>query len=149
MDLRYGFNNAKDLLSKLKRDISLLDEQVTGDRFFNFIITAYHLLEWIKNDESLSLEVRNEVECIYDNKYFIICHDIANASKHFELLKPPKTQSAVSNQGWGCGRYGKGAWGVGEESIDIVCSDGTKINALTLSQEILKMWESFFTKNGI
>jgi hypothetical protein len=149
MELTYSFKNAKDLLAKLKRDFEALNDQVTGDRFFNLIITAYHIKDWIINDHSLTTKIRANVKSLADNKYFAMCHDIANASKHLILKYPPKTNSAVSNQGWGYGRWGKGLFGVGEESIEIEWSDGTKIDALELSKEILLFWETFFLKNNI
>jgi hypothetical protein len=35
------------------------------------------------------------------------------------------------------GRYGKGAYGVGEESIEIELNDGTKLNCLDLVQDVM------------
>ncbi|QJR30045.1 hypothetical protein [Limnobacter profundi] len=49
MALTFGFNTARDLLSKLERDATLLlDESLTGDRFMNFVLTGYALIDWIK-----------------------------------------------------------------------------------------------------
>ena len=39
MSLTFGLQTPRDLLEKLKRDGSLLDDEVTSDRLFNFVIT--------------------------------------------------------------------------------------------------------------
>jgi len=48
MTLKYGLRSPRDLLEKLKRDAMLLDEDVTSDRFFNFVVTGYSLVDWAK-----------------------------------------------------------------------------------------------------
>lgn len=54
----------------------------------------------------------------YADKWLRVCGDLATAAKHFELTRRnPITSSATSRQGYGMGRYGKGGYGAGEESI--------------------------------
>ena len=53
MSLTYGLQTAKELLEKLRRDAALLDEEVSSDRFFNFVVTGYSLIDWIKNDPAV------------------------------------------------------------------------------------------------
>jgi hypothetical protein len=38
--LTFGLKTPRDLLEKLKRDATLLDDEVTSDRFFNFAVTG-------------------------------------------------------------------------------------------------------------
>jgi len=149
MSLRYSLKNAKDLFNKLKRDINLLEDEVNSDRFFNIVITAFHIYDWIKNDDSFSEVIKNDLKSIFRNKIFLICRDIANSSKHFKLNYTPNTISADSQQGFGKGRYGKGKYGKGEESITIKYSDDFEINALDFSHNILSLWNSFFSKHNI
>ena len=54
MSLRYGLLTARDLFEKLERDFEVLDGQVTSDAVFNFVVTAYHLCEWITEDPSIT-----------------------------------------------------------------------------------------------
>ena len=42
--------NSCDLFEKLKHDRSRFEENVQPYDFFNFVITGYHLLEWIKEE---------------------------------------------------------------------------------------------------
>lgn len=152
MSLTYSFRTAKDVIDKLRRDVDVLNEEVTGDCFFNLVITAYHLTDWIKNDTSIPLAAKNDINSMYLNQHVAVCRDIANASKHFSLSRDYKNQVtdlAHASQGYGCGRFNKGLYGVGEESIDIECSDGTKLSSIELAKEVLAAWEVFFSKHGI
>ena len=53
MVLSFGFSGIKDLFLKLEREATALNEEVTRDRFFNFVVTGYSLIDWIKNDPSV------------------------------------------------------------------------------------------------
>lgn len=54
MSLTYGLETARDLFEKLSRDANLLDEEVTSDSFFNFVVTAYSLVDWVQNDPTVN-----------------------------------------------------------------------------------------------
>jgi hypothetical protein len=154
MSLTYGLQTARDLLEKLRRDAKLLDDEVSSDRFFNFVITGYSLIKWVEKDPSVpvSAKTKPEIDGLYKNHWLKVCGDIANASKHFTLdlkKRKPITSGANVSTGWGCGRWGKGGWGVGEEQIDIVLNDGTAISGLNFITNVLKEWEQFFKKHNI
>ena len=152
MSLTYSFETANDLLEKLRREAAGLDEEVTGDKFFNFIITAYHITDWIKSDPTVPVSAKDDISSMYQDTYVAISRDLANSSKHFSLrsnYQNQVTDSTKSQQGYGFGRYGKGGYGIGEEQIDIECTDGSKYNALDLAKNVLKSWESFFNRHGI
>lgn len=151
--LTYRLSCPHDLLEKLRNDVKLLEEQVTSYRFFNLVVTGYHIKDWIENNKSIPKATREAAEKIREDKYISICRDLANASKHFKLrkgYKNRKTDSVESVQGpYGTGRFGKGVYGIGEEKITITCSDGKEYDALELANAILQTWESFFTTYNI
>jgi hypothetical protein len=152
MSLTYGIQTARDLLEKLRRDSKLLDDEVLSDRFFNFVITGYSLIQWVEKDPSVpeSAKATPEIDSLYGNHWLKVCGDIATASKHFILTqRKPITSKANASAGWGCGRWGKGGWGVGEVQIDIVLNDGTVIPGLDFITNVLKEWEQFFKKHNI
>ena len=49
MQITHEFLTPRNIFEKLIRDYEQLDIRVSGDNFFNFISTAYHLQHWIKN----------------------------------------------------------------------------------------------------
>jgi hypothetical protein len=74
------------------------------------------------------------------------------ACKHFSLSKDYKnrvTEKVNAIADHGTGRYGKGAFGVGEESIVVVLTDGRRFDALDLAQEVIRVWTGFFTKHAL
>ncbi|HEU5341666.1 hypothetical protein [Edaphobacter sp.] len=141
--LSLPLKSADDLFEKLKRDATLLDSEVTTDRFFNFVITGYSLIDWVKADPAMATV---EVESLYANRWLKICGDLATAGKHFELSRRlPITIEASSSQGYGCGRYGRGGYGTGEEQIQIKLNDGTVINCLDFVREVVAFWAMVFS----
>jgi hypothetical protein len=147
MNLTYSFKKARDLFDKMIRDADALEDTVSGDRAFNFVITAFHLKEWVEQDHSVPQSVKDDLGKISNNKYFQICRDLANASKHMVITRyQPSTADASSIQGWNVGRYGKGPYGVGEEGIKITHSDGSVISIIELKDNVVWLWKDFFHK---
>ncbi|AOS84391.1 hypothetical protein BIU88_09770 [Chlorobaculum limnaeum] len=152
MALTFGLTSIRDLHAKLQRDAATLDEEVTSDSFFNFVVTGYSMIDWVKNDPSVSsaAKVPAIVESLYNDHWLKVCGDLATASKHFTLTKrTPITSSASSLSGFGVGRFGKGVYGVGEESIEVCLNDGTSFHCLDMVQGVLSSWQTFFSIHGI
>jgi hypothetical protein len=150
MSLTYGLRSARDLLEKLKRDLALLDEEVTSDRFFNFVLTGYSLIDWVNHDPAANPAARAAATAMHQDKWIKVCGDLANSSKHVILTRRnPITADAASRQGgFGQGRFGKGGWGVGEEEIVIELKDKTSINCLAFAAQVVQIWEAFFKSHG-
>lgn len=150
MSLTYSFEKARNLFDKMSREASVLEEDVSGDKAFNFVVTAYHLKDWIEKDSSVPQAARDDLRTIRADRHFQICRDLANASKHMVITRyQPSTAGASSSNGYGIGRFGKGAYGVGEESIEITHTDGSVINILQLKNEMMSLWTDFFSRHGI
>jgi hypothetical protein len=152
MSQTFGFSNIHDLFAKLERDAAALDEEVTSDRFFNFVVTAYSLIDWVKNDPTVPALAKRKflVDKLYKDQWLKVCGDLATACKHFELLlRVPITSSATSMQGFGVGRYGKGGYGVGEEGIKVTLNDGTTFQCQDFVNGVLTTWKTFFSVHGV
>jgi len=152
MTLTFGLTSIRDLQSKLQRDAAALEDEVTSDSFFNFVITGYSMIDWVKNDPSVpsTAKVPAIVQTLYNDPWLKVCGDIATASKHFTLTqRTPITSSASSSSGFGVGHFGKGGYGVGEESIDVCLNSGTSFHCLDLVQGVLSSWQTFFSAHGI
>ena len=147
MTLTYGLQTSRDLFDKLKRDATLLDQEVTSDRFFNFVVTAYSLIDWLKHEPAVPPV---DTEAMYNDPWIKVCGDIATASKHFTLdWRSPITAKVESSQGYGAGRYGKGGYGRGEEGIRIELNDGQSFSCLELASKVIETWESFFRSHAL
>lgn len=151
MSLTFGFKSVRDLMAKLERDAGVLEGQaVSGDAFFNFVITGYSMIDWVKNDTSLPASAQVAVQALYAGQWLKICGDLATASKHFTLTsRKPVAGAATSDRGFGVGRYGMGGYGVGEKTIEIHLNDGTTVDALLLVRGVLATWRTFFQTHQI
>lgn len=128
----------------MKRDGALLEEEVTTDRLFNFVVTAYSLVDWVKNDPKVPLDAKDPkvLGSLRDDQWIKVCGDLAIACKHFELTKRrPITAKTQSRQG---GRYG-----IGEEWITVQLNDGFSFNCLFMADNVIDTWEDFFQKFNI
>jgi hypothetical protein len=147
MGLTLGLTSTRDLFAKLQRDASLLRDEVTCDRFFNFVVTGYSLIDWVKNDLGAPQKV---VDCLHKVRSLKICGDIANAYKHFTLdRRVPITKQAKSAQGFGVGRYGKSRYGHGEQSIIVELDNGKTFNCFRFVRRVLSVWKKFLAHYGI
>jgi hypothetical protein len=132
----------------LERDAALLEEEVTGDRFFNFLVTGHHLSDWIRRDTSVESVAKGRLAQAQSHRLMRVCEDLANASKHFVQRGKDSVRKTESNQGWGFGRFGKGGFDIGEESIEIEVDDGTIIDALALTRSLLAIYAYVFEGTG-
>ena len=144
MSLTYSLQTARDLYSKLGRDAAALEGVVNADHAFNFLVTAYHLAEWVSKDPSLPPDVNNRMNDAKNDVAFRLCADLANASKHFVQNAKADAKKTVVTQGYGVGRYGAGPYGVGEESITITKADASNVNLLELRDQIMNLYAAVF-----
>jgi hypothetical protein len=152
MNLTPGLHSAVDLFHKLQRDVARLDREVTEDQFFNLVITGYSLIDWVKNDPSLPASARTAeaIAGLYNEPWLKVCGDLANASKHFVLnRRNPVTKVVTSRDGWGVGRYGRGAYGEGERDIEVHIHGAPTWSALEFSVGVLQVWLQFFERHGV
>ena len=127
-----------------------LEAEVTSDTYFNFVITAYHLCDWIKADTTVPAGARAALGALRKQLPIRVCRDLANGSKHFQLTYPDViVADATCTTGFGVGRYGGGPFGVGEASIPVTLSDGTVLDGLGLARQATQLWRAFFAAHGM
>jgi hypothetical protein len=149
MTLTFGLHTPRDLLEKLKRDAALLAEEVTSDRFFNFVVTGYSIIDWIKNGDSVPATVKTAVAEMYREPWIRICGDIAIASKHFNLTRRVPVTSIVEPVEYGFGhRFGE-AFGAAGHGMRIELNDGTSFSHVTFVTNVVEAWETFFRSHGL
>ncbi|WP_189472964.1 hypothetical protein [Litchfieldella qijiaojingensis] len=140
-----GLDSALDLFRKVDRDRAVLSSKVTPDAFFNFVVTANSLVDWVKNDPAVSSLAKQECEkLVQSDQWLRACRDLANGSKHFVINRyEPMVEHADASSGYSKGRYGVGVYGQGEWSI-IVSWNGGKYTALKFAEHVVDVWSTFF-----
>lgn len=116
------------------------------DEFLTFFLHCYHLKDWIKNDESVSPTIRDNVETfITINQCFHYCADIANGTKHLklnrrriekEITKGPRHFELELTAGK------KDA--IIKEKFSFLIGEN-KIDGFELATECLQKWEKFIS----
>src|SRR5438034_1875851 len=84
-----SLRSAADLLQKVRRDAALLDEEVTSDRFFNFVVTAYSLVDWIDHDPTVPITAKApaEIAALRADQWLLLCGDAARSEEHTSELQ--------------------------------------------------------------
>ncbi len=129
--------------------LTCYDEVVSGDRFFNFVVTGYHLREWINKDHTVGAEIKTRLDQASSHRWLLICADVANASKHFVQASKKTVLKAESSSGWWCRALREGeSNGVGEESIQLTLPDGTEVTAVELRRGVMQLYAFVFGENS-
>jgi hypothetical protein len=148
--MAFAITTSRDLLAKLERDAGALHQEVSSDRLFNFVVTAWALVDWIRWDPKVPAAAKAARGTLSNEALLQLCRDLANGCKHHTIDRyDPKTQTTASKRGYGIGRYGMGAFGEGEEAIEIVAKDGARHDALRLVDGVMELLHRFFNTHGI
>ena len=119
----YIFQTPRNLYEKLCRDSEKLDVVIDADHLFNFISTAHHLQDWIKNSPlNSSTTIKRFLKRLNGEDNIKICKDIVKADSHFEI-NPSES---------GC-----------QLKVDDLCIDATDFK-----NEILELYEVYFKLRG-
>jgi hypothetical protein len=87
MQVVHNFETPRNIFEKLIRNDEQLDMFMNGDNMFNFISTAYHLMEWIKRSPMQTTEqVKRLVRKAAQNRYIKICKLIVTAKVHYKII---------------------------------------------------------------
>ncbi len=150
MSLTYSFAKPRDVFDKLKRDAAAIEDEVTGDRVFSFVVTGWHIWDWVKQGLTEAEQKREYDNVISKEEVILVCRDLATASKHAQVTPKSGASSATSSQGgYGQARYGKGGYGVGEEEVIITFNDGRVLNVLDLKDGVVTFWEQYLSSRGL
>ncbi len=153
MVINYGFDNATDLLEKLKRDrvslnqaINEQDEILIKDAIFNFSVTGYSIKDWLKHEG-----VSDGLDHLKSEPMLRLCNDLSNGSKHKFLKsrreKDDPVQSVKSSEmtfdmttiPWNSDVFWDGGY-----TVRIELASGKKIEILDFANQVVDSWVSFF-----
>ena len=90
------FMSAIDVFRKLKHEVSKIEVNIHVYDFFNFVITAHILQEWLLKDSSLPDSVRLKAKEIEKNQFWQACKEISTGKKYFSYHET-KTSKGISH----------------------------------------------------
>lgn len=150
MSIHYGFHTPRDLFEKLKRDAARLEE-ITPDNLFNFMITAWALIDWIRHGPATTAPaVEADRRQLMRDPRIKICRDIANASKHFMLTYTPSVADVTHRPPANIGELVVGLSLLGDaQGTFLITADGLTYDVLALKMGVLTLYEGFFARHGL
>jgi hypothetical protein len=138
----------RDLFEKAKRDFVKMDSELNTDNIFNFFVTAYHVMDYVKAQGKAR---QDAIEKMYDDEDFQMCNYLCNKGKHLKLTKLTKGDPFQTRHSFGA-VYGKAMYNevtYNEKESYSLIAGRKKIDVTKIGQRLLKKWEQFFTDNGI
>lgn len=117
-----------DIYEKLQRDSAALGDEVTIERVFNFVATAYFMIEWVRNDPSVSQKIKNHgiIDELYNDHWLKVCGELAAGRQHFKLRNGDRKNDS-----------------------EMILNNGINFHCHDLVKGVLTSWKNFFTSHGI
>ncbi len=78
----FEIKTAVDLLDKAKRDFAKMKAETSTGTIFNFFVTAYHIVDYVK---ALGTVPQPAIDQLYDDSDFKMCQFLCNKGKHIKL----------------------------------------------------------------
>jgi len=155
MVLTFGFKTPRDLYEKLKRDAAILDSATDliqqDDAIFNFVITAFHITDWIKfGPAQSSPEMLKDLEALKKEHSIRLCEDLCNASKHFIITRNKSKLSDTIPYDARVGTAVVGSSRVDQKLPDLDIVDGGNTYSFRdLRDKVMVRYETFFQDHNL
>ena len=144
MKITHEFSTPRNIFEKLIRDYEQLDMRMNGDNVFNFLSTAFHLQEWIKNAPIHSTQQGKRLVAKAAHKDCIkLCRDIITAKKTYKVvINDPRAQSAPDYS-----RrprvYDIDHYKVGSKEYTLIVGD-QEYDPYKIKEEVMDLYKTYF-----
>ena len=78
----FELRTPSDVLDKAKRDYAKMETATSTDTIFNFFVTTYHVIDYVK---ALGTVPESAIKMLYDDPDFRMCQFLCNKGKHIKL----------------------------------------------------------------
>ena len=137
--------SSTDMISKARRELARLRDDVNIDTVFNYFVTAYHVQDYLRAEAP-----KDDVDALLTDADFTICRSICSQGKHLKVDRKAKPVKAKVS-----GRSGIVGFGVvgemvvaGDKPWDLTY-DGVSHDPIALAERVLATLENFFVAHGI
>ena len=137
--------SSTDMLSKARRELARLHNDVNIDTVFNFFVTAYHVQDYLRADAP-----KEDVDTLLTDPDIVVCRSICNQGKHLKVdRKASPVGAKVSGRSGVVGIGVVGEMVVGAGILWDLTYDGTSHNPISLAERVLAKLEEFFVAHNI
>ncbi len=134
------------MYKKAERELEKMQSDLNTDTIFNFFVTAYHIMDYVKRQGTVSSAA---IDSMYDDTDFKMCQFICNKGKHLVLTKNDLDTKTVYKPGalYGSTPYNTAMFN--ENSSYKFFVDGQEVNFIELGKRLIGKWDKFFIENSI
>ncbi len=141
----FALRDHRDMLAKARRELARLDAAPYDvDHVFNFFVTAYHVMDYVK---AMAVP-KAAVDALYADPDFELCQLICNKGKHLELRRGDQETRFVPARTTRLGKHRLGRARLGFTGAKYLV-DGREVDLLRIGRDLVAKWEAFFAANGI
>ncbi len=144
----FEITSPRDLLHKAKRDYEKMKADTSTDTIFNFFVTTYHVVDYVK---SLGTVSDSAIDQLYADADFKLCQFLCNKGKHIKLRsgEPYEAKHQPGIPGGTLGTFVLGLDPLGGPDKFVVLDGSQEVNVIELGARLIDKWESFFAIHGI
>jgi hypothetical protein len=165
--LTFYFSTPGDLLAKLRRDyerlcdaVSTGDQEKIADCVFDFSNTGYSVKDWLKQNANSNFTPADVEQYVKESRALDACRDMCNANKHYVITRyvpiTGNVYTSASDVSSASLSLPIDRTGVALESepdqpfkIKVLLSDGTKFEILEFGRNVIDVWDTFISTNGV
>jgi len=142
----FELTTPRQMLEKAKREFQRLAKNIDSDKIFNFFVTAYHVYDYVKGDDTVP---EKDINDIRSNPDFKKCKYICNKNKHRTLRKGDDEFITYRRPGavFGEAVFGESLFN-GKRAYFII-EKNEQVDVLELGQKIINLWETFLNEHNI
>ena len=138
----------RDLLEKAKRDYEKMKADTSTDTIFNFFVTAYHVLDYVRISGTVP---QADIDQLYVDPDFRMCQFLCNKGKHIQLRggEQYEAKHVAAIPGGVLGSFVLGVDRLGGSERFVVLDGTQELDVIKLGSDLIKKWEDFFLAHGI
>jgi hypothetical protein len=140
----FELGSPRDMLEKAKRDLEVMKSQLNTDSLFNFFVTAYHVMDYVKASGTVG---QKEINGMFADPDFELCNFLCNKGKHIQLRK--KDAYEAKHRGGTLGSVGFNEATFNAGGSYVILDISSRIDPLALADRLIDKWETFFADNGL
>lgn len=142
----FEYSTPRQILEKAKRDLQKLSQDTDIDNVFNFFVTAYHVVDYVK---ALNTVPTDDIKALYEEPDFRKCRYICNRSKHRTLGEGDDEFITYQRPSAALGEFILGESVLGLGRAYFIIDETEQVDVLDLAQRIIDLWEAFFNTHSI
>ena len=138
----------RDLLAKAKRDYEKMKIDTSTDTIFNFFVTAYHIVDYVK---ALGTVPQTAIDTLYSDTDFRMCQFLCKKGKHIQLRgnEPYEAKHVPAIQGGILGSFILGYDILGRTETFVIVDGTQELDVVKIGDDLIKKREDFFLSHGI